>query len=69
MLICSESKFDTTLFLYALRQNVIKIEFKYEIRRMSFLCCLAASKVAWIDTRTEMTLSICNLHIRLNAKN
>ena len=37
-LIHFQRKFNINMFLYALKQDFMKIEFKNSIRRLSFLC-------------------------------
>ena len=44
-LIYFECKFNVIMFLYPLKQNVMKIEFEHSIRRLSFLCHLLDIKI------------------------
>ena len=48
-MILFECTFDVNMFLYALKQNFMKIEFENSIRRLSFLCRLPYIKIAWIN--------------------
>ena len=48
-LIYFECKFDIDMFLYALKQNFMKIEFENSIWRFSFLHRLPDIKIAWIN--------------------
>ena len=48
-LIYFECKFDVNMFLYALKQDFMKIEFENSVRRLSFLCRLPDIKIAWIN--------------------
>ena len=55
-LVYFECKFDVNIFLHALKQNFMKIEFENSIRRLSFLCRLPDIKIAWINPCVFRTL-------------